>query len=85
VGCLLQLLASDEPRKEGLIAGMAALAQSSEFVEGRLLGFRLSGFRAGAHRFLTLRSDGALKPEYQFVPDGLRTRYRGCCQIRILG
>jgi len=48
---LLQVLASGEPREEGLITEMAILAQSLEFPEGRLLRSLLSDFGGtGAHR-----------------------------------
>ena len=48
--CLLQILASGEPREEGLITGKAALAQPFEFAEDRLPGSLLSEFGTGAHR-----------------------------------
>jgi len=49
--------ALNEPREEGLIAGVAVLAQTFELVEDHLLRFLASGFWTCAHIPLTFRAD----------------------------
>ena len=71
--------ALNKPRDEGLIAGVAVLAQTFELVEDHLLRFLALGFWTCAHIPLTFRADGAYEAKEQFVLHRFRSGDRRGC------